>query len=121
MAQATTMNSFSQASLLGLLEAGHGIIFVPEAELYDRVWRAKQEYFLLAWSYGRRQQAHHVKQLSVRDPYMLRRMIWHVMRHVHLFLCRLWRDPRQACGDAVYVLAFVSRGIEWLLTPRRTC
>ncbi len=103
-----------------LLEAGSRIIYAPEAVLYHRAWRTKQDHVSIGWSYGRGQGAYYAKYLSVRDPYMLRRMISDIIRHVLLFPRRVWREPHRACGDAVYVFALVSGAFEWLLTQPRT-
>ena len=103
-----------------LLEEGYRIIYVPEAMLYHRAWRSKQDHVSLGWSYGRGQGAYYAKYLSMRDRYMLRRMIWDIMHHVRCFPGRVWRQPYRACGDAVYVFALASGGIEWLLTQRRS-
>ena len=95
-------------------------LYAPEAVLYHRAWRTKQDHVSIGWSYGRGQGAYYAKYLSVRDPYMLRRMISDIIRHVLLFPRRVWREPHRACGDAVYVLALVSGAFEWLLTQPRT-
>jgi GT2 family glycosyltransferase len=106
---------------LRLLEAGYRILYVPQAVVYHRAWRAGCDYLPLCWNYGRGQGAYYAKYLSFRDHYMLRRMVWDIVRHILLVPRRLWwREPRRARGDVVYILALISGVIEWLQTQRRT-
>jgi GT2 family glycosyltransferase len=106
---------------LRLLEAGYRIFYVPQAIVYHRAWRAECDYLPLCWNYGRGQGAYYAKYLSLRDRYMLRRMVSDIVRHVLLIPHRVWwREPRRAGGDVVYILALISGVIEWILTQRRT-
>jgi GT2 family glycosyltransferase len=102
-----------------LLEEGYRILYVPQAVVYHRAWRTRRDYLPLSWNYGRGQGAYYAKHLNFRDRYMLRRMVRDIMRRVFLVPRRVWHKPLQACGDAVYVLALLTGGIEWLLTRPR--
>ena len=103
-----------------LLEAGYRIIYVPEAVLFHRAWRAEREYLPLRWSYGRGQGAFYAKHLGLTDRYIPRRMSWDIMRHIYQATWRLRRQPRLACGDVIYILGMLSGAAQWLLTQRRT-
>jgi GT2 family glycosyltransferase len=102
-----------------LLEAGYRIVYVPEAVVYHRAWRSKRDYLPLRWSYGRGQGAYYAKHLSLRDHYMLRRMVRHIGRYVLGFPRRLWGQRHLAYGDVVFVLGLLSGASEWLLTQRK--
>ena len=60
---------------LRLLEGGYRILYIPQAVVYHRAWRAKSNYIPLYWNYGRGQGAYYAKHLSFQDRYMLWRMI----------------------------------------------
>lgn len=103
-----------------LLESGYRIIYLPEAVLYHRAWRTERDYLPLRWSYGRGQGAYYAKHLSLRDGYMLWRMLMHVKNHVFQLPRSVWHQRRTACGHTVYVLGLLSGAAQWLLTQRRT-
>jgi GT2 family glycosyltransferase len=103
-----------------LLEAGYRINYVPEAVLYHRPWRNERDYLPLRWSYGYGQGAYFAKHLSLRDRYMLWRMVRHIKNHLLGFVRRVWGQRHLACGDAVYVFAVLCGAAKWLLTQRRT-
>lgn len=101
-----------------LLEAGYRIVYAPEAVLYHRAWRDEGDYSPLRWSYGYGQGAYFAKHLSLRDRYMLWRMVRHIKNHMVGFLRRVWSQPRLAYGDAVYVWALLCGATKWLFTQR---
>ena len=103
-----------------LLEARYRILYVPEAILYHRAWRAEREYLPLRWNYGRGQGAYYAKHLSLRDRYMLGRMWKDMRRIVFRFPHLVWRQRQQAYGDMIFVLGVLSGAVEWMLTQRRT-
>ena len=98
-----------------LLEAGYRIIYVPEAVLYHRAWRGKGEYLPVRWSYGRGKGGFYSKYFSLRDRYMLRRMVWDIMHRIFLFPQRLCCDPRRACGDLAYIAGILHGTTQWAL------
>ena len=102
-----------------LLEAGYRIVYVPEAVVYHRAWRSGVEYFRVRWSYGLGKGGYYAKYLSLRDRYMLRRMVYDVSHRVYGFPLRLWRDRRLATGDPAYVLGILVGATRWLLTQPR--
>jgi GT2 family glycosyltransferase len=104
-----------------LLEAGHRIIYVPEAVVYHRAWRSASAYLPLRWSYGRGQGAFYGKHFNLRDRYMLWRLAQEVRQRSGRFFRLLPRDPRRATGQLVCVLGVLSGFAEWLITrPGRT-
>ena len=103
-----------------LLEAGYRIIYAPEAVLYHRAWRGKGEYLPMRWNYGRGKGGFYSKHFSLRDPYMLRRILWDVMHRVVLFPYRLCTEPQRACGDFVYIAGIFSGVTRWVLTEFKT-
>ena len=103
-----------------LLEAGYRIIYVPEAMLYHHAWRSERDYLPLRWSYGRGQGAYYAKHLSLKDRYMMWRMVKSIKNKALGFVSQVPRHPRRAYGDAVYLLGLLSGAAQWLLTQKRT-
>ena len=99
-----------------LLEAGHRIIYAPEAVLYHRAWRGKGEYLQMRWSYGRGKGGYYTKHLNLKDRYMLRRMTWDILYRIFRFPFMICVDPRRACGDVVYIAGIFSGATQWVLT-----
>jgi GT2 family glycosyltransferase len=124
-----------------LLEAGYRIVFVPEAVVYHRAWRADRAYVPLRHGYGRGQGAFYAKHLSFEDRYMLRRMIGTLVNHVRRLpraalndvragtgsgVPEYWRSARRsstsrtmAVGEVAWILGFLAGMFEWLTTKRR--
>jgi GT2 family glycosyltransferase len=102
-----------------LLEAGYRIAYVPEAVVYHRAWRAESDYLPMRWSYGIGKGAYYAKYLSLRDPYMLRRMLHDIGHRVYRFPRRLWRNRRAVYGDPAYILGILVGATRWLLTQRK--
>ena len=102
-----------------LLEAGYRILYRPEAVLYHRAWRSDEDYLALRWSYGRGQGEYYAKHLTLRDPYILNRLL----REFGVRIARLVRAilvrPRQAKAQIVYLAAFVCGVLSWPVTQRR--
>jgi GT2 family glycosyltransferase len=102
-----------------LLEAGYGIIYLPEAMLYHRAWRAGSAYPAVRWRYGRGKGAFYAKHLRVADGHMVKR----ARRDIGHRLARaprvVWRRPRFAAGDLLYSLGVLSGGASWLIGSTR--
>ena len=47
----------------------------------------------MRWSYGRGKGGFYIKQLSLRDAYILRRLLWDIIHRVLLLPHRLWFQP----------------------------
>lgn len=100
-----------------LLEAGYRIVYAPQAVVYHRAWRQARDYLSVRYSYGRGQGAFYAKHLSLRDPYILRRMSWDIWRHMRRLPSRIrWRDRTKGLGDLVYTFGLLWGALEWLLT-----
>lgn len=99
-----------------LLEAGYRIIYAPQAVVYHRAWRAKGQYMPMRWSYGRGKGGFYTKYFSMKDRHILKRMVWDIAQRILAFPHRLWREPRRACGDIVYIVGILSGAIQWMLT-----
>jgi len=100
-----------------LLEAGYHILYAPESTVFHRAWRPDRDYARLRWNYGRGQGAFYAKHLSLRDTYMLRRMIWDVVRRSIWLLLYLIRGHLQlAYGEFRYIHGTFSGASEWLRT-----
>jgi GT2 family glycosyltransferase len=102
-----------------LLEAGYRIVYEPRAVLYHRAWRTNFQYVRIRWNYGRGKGGFYSKYLSLRDRYMLRRMLWDIAYRIVGFPRRVWRDPRLALGDIPYIVGILSGSTQWFLTYRR--
>ncbi|MGE5263456.1 MAG: glycosyltransferase family 2 protein, partial [Acidobacteriota bacterium] len=100
------------------LEAGYRIVYAPEAMIYHRAWRGRNDYFPLRWAYGRGKGGYYTKYLSLKDSYMLRRMCWDIGFRLLRFPWRLLHRPQLALGDLVYVCGILSGAAEWVWTGR---
>ena len=103
-----------------LLEAGYRIFYAPEAILYHRAWRSEKAYLNLRWNYGVGRGGFYAKHLSLRDRYILKRMLKDIIVHFELFLRRTRGEYRQVFGDAVLAFGIIYGAIKWLMTQRRT-
>lgn len=103
-----------------LLETGYRIVYAPEAALYHRAWRTEREYLRLRWSYAFGQGAFYAKHLSLRDRYMMLRMLKHLKNHMLGFIYRFRRERIRAYGHAVSVAGIVLGACKWVWTQRRT-
>jgi GT2 family glycosyltransferase len=102
-----------------LLEAGYQIHYIPEAGLYHRAWRAERDYVRTRWIYGYCQGAFYAKYLSLRDPYMLRRMGWDLFRHAKRLPRRVLQLERQwLYRDCAFILGLLMGAGKWLVTQR---
>lgn len=103
-----------------LLEAGYQIVYVPEALVYHRAWRAEREYLPLRWRYGLAQGAFYAKHLQLRDRYMLRRFALDANHRVRRFPGRLWREGRRGLGDPLFIIGNVIGATRWFLSGQTT-
>jgi GT2 family glycosyltransferase len=101
-----------------LLEAGHRIVYEPNAVVYHRAWRPPSEYVGVRWRYGRGQGGFYGKHLRLRDPYILRQLMRHVASCCAASVRELPRNPKQAAGSAAYATGILTGAAEWVLTER---
>jgi GT2 family glycosyltransferase len=102
-----------------LLEAGYRILYVPEATLQHRAWRAGPEYPRVRWRYGQGKGGFYAKHLSASDRHMLRRARRDIGHRFRRFPRVVWRRPRLAAGDVLYSLGILVGGTSWLISERR--
>lgn len=102
-----------------LLERGYRIIYVPEAIIYHRAWRSQREYLPMRWAYGRGTGGFYTKYLSLRDPYMGRRMCRDIGLRLIRFPWRMLHRPDLALGDLIFACGIIWGAGEWLLTRSR--
>ena len=98
-----------------LLEAGYRIIYVPQAVLYHRAWRPAEGFRRLRWNYGIARGAFYAKYFSLRDRFILRRMLSDIRLHLTLFVQRLRSDRRLAWGDAALTVGILYGALKWPL------
>jgi glycosyltransferase involved in cell wall biosynthesis len=103
-----------------LLEGGCTIVYAPEAKLYHLGWRPHHHYLRVRWLYGRGQGAFYAKHLGSASLYMLRRIFTDVLRRTARSVFRVWRSPRLALGDLVFVSALISGTVTWVVTETRS-
>jgi len=101
-----------------LLEAGYRIVYVPTALLYHRAWRPGWAYWVVRWRYGRGKGGFYSKHLSLRDRYVLRRMLRDILSRLLRFPWFLVRHPFRAGGDPFYVCGVLFGVLDWHLGPR---
>lgn len=99
-----------------LLEAGFRIVYVPAAVVEHRLWR--RDRVRLRWMYGLGQGAYYAKHLSVRDRYMLKRLIRHAARYALRAVRRGARFDPLALSDAAAFAGVVSGAIGWAVLGR---
>ena len=99
-----------------LLEAGHRIVYVPEAVVHHRAWRSNHAYLPLRWSYGRGQGAFYAKHMRLHDRYMLWRLGQDIGQRTLRFARLLPRQPRRAVGQLVCAAGVIAGAAEWLIT-----
>jgi GT2 family glycosyltransferase len=102
-----------------LLEAEYRIVYAPQAVVYHRAWRGRGEHMRMRWSYGRGKGGFYTKYLSIKDPHILKRMMWDIGQRFFYFPHRLLRDPQRACGDMVYVAGILVGTLQWSFHGRR--
>jgi GT2 family glycosyltransferase len=102
-----------------LLEAGLRIAYVPEAVVYHRAWRAEADYLPMRWKYGLGKGGYYAKYLSLKDRYMLRRMLHDIGHRIYGLPLRLRHQRRTVYGDPAYILGIVVGAMRWLLTQPR--
>jgi GT2 family glycosyltransferase len=102
-----------------LLEAGYRIVYVPQAVLYHRAWRASHSFLALRRSYGIGRGAFYAKHLEWHDRFMLKRMVKDIRNHLIQFAFRLRGDRLQSYGDLVLAGGIVYGAVYWLLTQHR--
>jgi GT2 family glycosyltransferase len=101
-----------------LLEAGYQIVYVPEAIIQHRAWRAGSDYPRVRWQYGQGKGAFYAKHLSRSDLHMLGRAGQDIGRRLLRIPRVVWRHPRLAAGDFLYSLGIVVSGTRWLIRER---
>jgi GT2 family glycosyltransferase len=101
---------------LRLLEAGYSIRYEPQAVVYHRDWRSEKEFLWLHWNYGRGQGAFYAKHFSLKDTYMLRRMVRDIVR----FPYRILRRQSHIHRDALFVAGLLYGAARWLMMSPRS-
>jgi len=96
-----------------LLDAGHRIVYVPDALLYHRAWRSDADYLPLRWTYGIAQGAYYAKHLRGGDLHMARRFAMDVLRRIRRFPKRCVRERRKALADPYFVAGNLVGALRW--------
>ncbi|MBI3769763.1 MAG: glycosyltransferase [Deltaproteobacteria bacterium] len=100
-----------------LLEARYRIVYVADALLYHRAWRPGWDYWTVRWRYGRGKGGFYCKHLSLRDRYVLRRMLRDIFSRVLRFPWFFVRHPFRAGGDPFYLVGILFGIVDWYLGP----
>jgi GT2 family glycosyltransferase len=96
-----------------LLEAGYQICYLPEATVYHRAWRSQNSYLILRWNYGVGRGAFYAKHISLRDPYILRKMGRDIFNHIIQFPYNLLQRRTQAIGGLVLAIGILFGATRW--------
>jgi GT2 family glycosyltransferase len=102
-----------------LLEAGHRIIYVPEAVLRHRAWRSSREYLPLRYAYGCGKGGFYVKHSHFGDLHMPRRMARDLLSRA-VRAPRRVLHPRLALGELAYALGVLRGATAWALHHEKT-
>jgi GT2 family glycosyltransferase len=100
-----------------LLEAGFKIVYAPEVVVFHQA-RQESEYLTLRWRYGKGQGGFYAKHMSLRDRYMLRRLVDRIHGQAGDALRRARHERLLACGNIVYLAGLLAGIGQWLLTVR---
>jgi GT2 family glycosyltransferase len=103
---------------LRLLEAGFTIVYVPEAIVYHRAWRARWRYPVVRWRYGRGKGGFYGKHLGLSERHIQRRLARDVGRRLRHLPSNAVRHPRQAVGDLAYIAGLLTALTQWLARER---
>lgn len=95
-----------------LLEAGHRVVFAPEAVLWHRGARRGRGLAALQWAYGRGQGAFYAKHLTRSDRHMLRRLGRNAAYRLRL-MARVLRGDRVALREGIYLAGLLSGAVAW--------
>jgi GT2 family glycosyltransferase len=101
-----------------LLERGYRIVYVADAILYHRAWRAGWRYPLVRWRYGRGKGGFYVKHIQTSGSFMAGRARRDLAQRLRRFPRLLLRNPALAAGDLAYVAGVVAGGTRWWLRER---
>jgi GT2 family glycosyltransferase len=99
-----------------LLQAGYAIRYIPDAITIHRAWRPASAYIRMRWNYGSGRGAYYAKHLSLRDRYILRRLVFDLASHMIAVPRALFRSPRRAMGNLFFTLGMATAAVRWLLT-----
>lgn len=102
-----------------LLEHGYCIYYVPDAIVYHRAWRSKRESLSLEWRYGVGRGAYYAKHMSIRDTYMLWRMIRDILQNSVHFFGVILRRHQMNFGLLIAAFGVVYGAIRWRVTQTR--
>jgi GT2 family glycosyltransferase len=100
------------------LKKGYEIVYVPDAQVIHRAWRATRDFLPLRWNYGKGRGAFYAKHLEWRDAYMFQRMVRDIRDHLVASLFEARRQREKAMGDATLAIAIIYGVMQWLLTER---
>jgi GT2 family glycosyltransferase len=101
-----------------LLEAGYCIRYAPQAVVYHRAWRPEKEYLPLRWGYGVARGGFYAKYFSLRDRFMLGRMLRDIGRHLIGFPVLLPSNRLKAFGHLALSGGILVGATKWVLTQR---
>ncbi len=102
-----------------LLEAGFCIEYEPKAVVFHRAWRSDRDYLPLRWNYGLGRGAYYAKHASLKDRYMMKRMLADIRNHVFAFPFHFPRQRMQAYGDLALSWGILVGSFRWLKSERK--
>jgi GT2 family glycosyltransferase len=102
-----------------LLEAGYTIHHNPQALIYHRAWRSKDQYNVIQRAYGRGKGGFYMKYFSLKDPHIIRRLPQAVLLNLVRFPWRFLHRPDLATGDFYYTAGILAGMLDWLKYERK--
>jgi GT2 family glycosyltransferase len=99
-----------------LLENGYCIHYVPDAIVYHRAWRSRSESLSLEWRYGIGRGAYYAKHMSIRDTYMLWRMLRDIWQNSAHFFGVMLRKHQMNFELLVTACGVFYGAIRWRIT-----
>jgi GT2 family glycosyltransferase len=102
-----------------LLEAGYRIVYVEDAVLYHRAWRAGWQYPLVRWRYGQGKGGFYAKHRAASGGHMARRATRDVTHRLRRLPKLAVRQPVRAAGDLFYIAGIIAGGTRWVFGERK--
>jgi GT2 family glycosyltransferase len=102
-----------------LLEAGYRIVYVEDAVLYHRAWRAGWQYPLVRWRYGQGKGGFYAKHRAASNRHMARRATHDVTHRLRRLPKLAVRQPLRAAGDLFYIAGIIAGGTRWVFGERK--
>lgn len=95
------------------LKRGYRIVYCPDAVVYHRAWRDRENFLPLRWNYGLGRGAMYAKNFTRTDRFTFDQMLWDIRVHMLGAATRLRHERQRAYGDVVLSFGIVCGAVRW--------